>query len=114
MVLIMGKRLHVAKEYKVRYSHYERFNWKCEEFAHLMNILGINFISGREDEGVWEFEVTKEDWREGMRMLEDDEDEAIDEALERLEIDRVDALDIFETYYDEAESDSDFMNFCFF
>ena len=110
----MGCRLYVAKKYVVEYSHYGEFNWQQEEFRNLMDALGIELCGESSSGELWNFEVSKEDWRRGMETLKSDKDnEEINQALQSIGKTREDMLGIMETYLEESDPDYDWLEFCF-
>ena len=65
----MGKRLHVAKEYKVEYALGDAFNYKTEEIHNLLDACCENewpYTGEPQDD---EFEVEKEDWGQMIEVI---------------------------------------------
>ena len=125
----MGKRLHVAKTYKVEYSSFQRFNYKTEEFRNLLGILDCPTYGMDEyDEGYGDnFEVEKKFYDKAIETLKayDKQDEElredIDQCIEALygngqakEELRMEAISDLETYRKEAEPEGEYMFFSFF
>ena len=65
----MGKRLHVAKGYKVEYALGDAFNYKTEEIHYLLDACCYNewpYTGEPQDD---EFEVDKEDWGQMIEVI---------------------------------------------
>lgn len=65
----MGKRLHVAKGYKVEYALGDAFNYKTEEIHNLLDACCENewpYTGESQDD---EFEVEKEDWGQMIEVI---------------------------------------------
>ena len=110
----MGCRLYVAKTYVVEYGGYGEFNWQQEEFRNLMDALGIELCSDSGGGELWNFEVSKEDWKRGMETLKSGkDDEEILQALQSLGKTRGEMIGIMETYLEESDPNYDWLEFCF-
>ena len=67
----MGKKVHVAKSYKVEYGDTEAFNWKLDEFISVLETLGCNICRyDNEDSSASEFEVDISDYNDAVNNLE--------------------------------------------
>lgn len=111
----MGNRLHVAKTYIVKYSDYEEFNWKQEEFRDLMDVLEIPVTGESWCGEIWNFEIAKEDWERGMERLKLDEDsQEITQSLQSLGKTKEEMLGIMETYLTESDPGFEWLEFSFF
>ena len=110
----MGCKLYVAKKYVVEYSGYGEFNWQQEEFRNLMEALEIELCADTGGGELWSFEVSKEDWKQGMKTLKSDKDNAaINRVLQSLGKTREEMLGIMETYLRESDPDYEWLEFCF-
>lgn len=67
----MGKRVHVARNYKVEYGDTEAFNWKQDEFISVLETLGCDICRyDNEDNSAGEFEVNVTDYNDAVENLE--------------------------------------------
>ena len=113
----MGNRLHVATKHVVEWSVNDYFNWKILEIHGLLDALGVYYTGEIFDE---DFEVSREDWKKGIDTLKnfnnlsEEEQEEIQEALDRLEYSLEEVIEIFEDYYEESDKDDVYMFFAFF
>lgn len=113
----MGHRLHVATKYNVEYSCGSCFNYKVEEFHHLLLICGADFTGESYDD---EFEVSKNDWKKAIQKLKDidslDEDECMElvEAYENTGESLEEIIREMEYFLDKAEPADDYLHLCFF
>lgn len=118
----MGKRLYVAKKYRIEYGSVENYNWKIDEFHHLLSALDIEYTGEESDD---EFEVETNDFFNGLYLLkhlneQDNEiQEEIKEAISELYgYDFSDELlekcfkDLL-AYYVECDHHNSFMHFQF-
>ena len=64
----MGKRVHVAKKYVVKWSDADGFNWKNEEFKDILRSLGCNICEG-EDGYDDDWEVDAEEYKKALDFL---------------------------------------------
>lgn len=113
----MGKRLHVASKYEVEWSDSAYFNWNISEFHDLLDALDVYYTGETWDD---DFEVSKEDWQKGIdtlrsySKLDADAQERIDEALEALEHEREEVIEIMEHLMEQSASNWSYIECCFF
>ena len=111
----MGHRLHVAKKYDVQYATTpEEFNYEVEEFHNLLRALSVDYS------GEWcdsEFEVSKEELKQGMQHLKDYKvfyPPYLKSCLQDLNVTADEAYDILQKYIDASDPDNEWMHFSFF
>lgn len=68
----MGKRIHVAKKYKVEYALGDGFNWKTEEFRALLSTMDC-YVTGGEFTDEWE--VSTNEYDETLGFLKKHKDD---------------------------------------
>ena len=140
----MGKRLHVAKEYKVEYALGDAFNYKTEEIHNLLDACCENdwpYTGEPQDD---EFEVEKEDWGQMIEVIKyvygrdslitkDDnwfDDDGVKQSCRNLVRDYFEGdgkyseplndkeidklLSNLQYFLDNAEPDESFLHLCFF
>lgn len=113
----MGNRLHVAKRYIVEYDSYARFNWQANESHDFLNAIGIEICGSDRttDPCPWDFEISKEDWKEGIaRLKEEPMTDEVKETLKALRIDKDEMAEIGECYLKVADPNHDYLEFSFF
>ena len=126
----MGKRLHVATTYKVKWGEKATFNWKVVEFKDLLDFLGAHccdldpdFTDGYGND----FECPKDEFENAIKALEkyvatgelEIEGEAYDaeeleEALKAVDKTKEEVLKDLKEYLETAEPDADYLHFAFF
>ena len=116
----MGKRVHVAKTYKVEFGDVSAFNWKHETFYDLLLALGgePNWV-GSEDDPTDTFECTTEDYDDAVqnlevyidnsKLIEDSEDVA--EYLKQLGMTAEQVLKVMKAYQREADTSDGYLHF---
>ena len=113
----MGCRLHVAKCHKVQYANIEAFNYKCEEFHHLLGALCVEYTGESWDN---DFEAYKSDWENAIASLKNFDNleqckkDYIKECLESLNCSLDQAIELFQKCLDASDPDNDYMFFSFF
>ena len=120
----MGKRLHVAKTYVVEYGNTEAFNWNHDKFYDLLYDLDAspNYNNGDSDCPSDDFEVTRSGYETAMKNMEQyisdpaklsgevDADD-IRQAIENLNMEPQEILDIMRGYYGEAHMADGYLHF---
>ena len=119
----MGKKLHVARTYKVEYGDTEAFGWKHEQFYDLLLALGgePNWV-GSGDEPTDMFECTEGDYDDAVQNLGVyigsptlfEESGDIRRALEALGMTAGQALKIMRDYQREADTSDGYLHFASF
>lgn len=113
----MGYRLHCATKYETRYSTGDAFNYKCEEFHNLLSACGANYTGESWDA---EFEVTREEWNKvigklkTLDSLNEDERNEIMKAVNEMEYDVNDIISSMEYFFEQADSNHDYLHLCYF
>ena len=119
----MGKRVYVAKEFKVEFGNTNAFNYKHTEFFDLLDTLGAepNYINGDEDCPSDMFECTKEDYHDAVENLEvyiDNPDSYgteirsdFERSIKALGVEKNELLKLMKDYEKEACTDDGYLHF---
>ena len=113
----MGYRLHCATKYEVKYSTGDAFNYKCEEFHHLLTACGADYTGECWDP---EFEVSKEDWNNAiaklraLETLNPDERLEIEEAIKEMEFSAEEIVSSMEYFLENADPNNDSLHLSYF
>ena len=120
----MGKRLHVAKCYKVEFGDTEAFNYSHEKFYDLLGSLGgePNYVGGDADCPSDVFECPAGDYNDAVQnlevyisdptLLEDSDD--IRQYLEDMGMTAEEVLKIMKRYQQEADIRDGYLHFMSF
>lgn len=131
----MGCRVHVVKKQR-EYGNTEAFNWNYSEFYSMLTSLGCNVCSCDEDSYGHFAEMTTEDYRAALNILESlrDGKEPREDDLDTLDIESVDDFnedhksdvmeyiktlgygleylcEIMELFYEQRDQNSDWIQF---
>lgn len=113
----MAQRLHVAKEFTVRYSSVTGFDGFDGLMAldKLLRCFGI-FIYDPSSCVQCDFDVLKTDWLNVINALKENKDlpEDVNEVMHTLGCDLTDITCLMQAMYDEAEPDDYWLHFSFF
>ena len=111
----MGYRLHVAKEHKVHYATGDAFNYKVEEFHHLLSACDATYTGESWDS---DFEVTKDDWQKVIDKLKNldaqEEKTEIQECIKELEYSTEEVIESMEYFLKESDPDNDYLFLSYF
>ena len=117
----MGKRLHVATTYEVKFGKTEAFNYSYDKFYDLLDTLGgePNYVCGDVDWPSDIFECTVEDYNDAVQNLEVyisdpdllDESDDIKEHLDALKMTAEEVLKIMKGYQQEADTRDGYLHF---
>lgn len=123
----MGKRVHVAKCYKIEYGGTTAFNWKQDEFISLLESMDCSVCRyDNEDGSASDFEVSAETYKEALDQVkayvQDPENyesdwmssEDMKERIEHTGETPEDLLEIMQDYYDEADKHDGYLHFAAF
>lgn len=119
----MGKRVHVAKCYKIEWGSTEAFNWAHEDFYNTLKALGGDPCwCGTDGEISDDFECSVEDYDDAIANLEVyiadqhllSESDKITETLEGIRMTAEELLDIMKRYRNEADVYSGYLHFSAF
>ena len=117
----MGKRVHVAKTYKVEYGSTEAFNWSDDKFYAILGTLGAepNNVGAPDDALADVFECPKEKYEDALRNLVvyihnpelfGDAD-TLKYELEQLDVTAEWLLETMQAYYNEADMSDGWLHF---
>lgn len=120
----MGKRIHVATKYDVRYSVNEYgFNYGSENFGNLMSLLDVPYtcVTNESGEDV-RMEVSAsflkkaiEDMKKGMDTWENQEDvPEIDEIIEAQGLTREGMIELLERIVRDADPKNTWIHICWY
>ncbi len=113
----MGNRLHIARKHIVEYDSMGYFNWQTSEFHNFLTCLNIEVCGSDRcsDPEPWDFEISKDDWIEGIRKLkEEPTDDELKDAIQALDYSQTEMVEIMEKYLDAADPNNDYLYFSFF
>lgn len=121
----MGKRVRVAKSYKVEYGNKEAFYWKQDEFINLLETLGCSVCRyDTEDYSAIEFEVDVAEYEHAMAAIkahieasglhDDAERKDLHKAIEATGEAPDELLKTMQAYYDEADKHDGSLHFSSF